>query len=203
MRKPSASQSEHRRPAGRLRIVAGNWRGRLLKVVDAPSLRPTPERIRETLFNWLQEQIHGRRCLDLFAGSGALGLEALSRGAGEVVFVEQSRRVADGLRSNLALLGADTGAVVQADALTYLERPPSQPFDLVYLDPPFAMDRMTELCTLLARPGWLNPDALLYTEQGKGQDTHSLPPGWATRREKTAGAVRYALLTANPQEAIS
>ena len=126
--------------AGRLRIVAGNWRSRLLEIAHVEGLRPTSERIRETLFNWLAPQIHGAHCLDLYAGTGALGLEALSRGAASAVFVEVSRVAAQQLRINIDLLKAEKATVLQQDALEYLYSKPDEKFDIVFLDPPFAAD---------------------------------------------------------------
>ena len=123
---------------GQLRIVAGNWRSRLLQIADVPGLRPTSERIRETLFNWLTPGIHGSRCLDLCAGTGALGLEALSRGAKRVVFVEKSLKAAKTLRQNIETLGSEDAVVLNLDAQNYLAESPAERFDIVFLDPPFA-----------------------------------------------------------------
>ncbi len=122
--------------SNQLRIIGGRWRGRRLRLCGAPELRPTPDRVRETVFNWLQAPLPGGRCLDLFAGSGALGLEALSRGAAEVVFVERNAAIARRLQDNLALLEAVSGRLERADALIWLRRKP-EPFDIVFLDPPF------------------------------------------------------------------
>ena len=182
-------------PPGRLRIVAGKWRSRLLKVDPVPGLRPTPLRIRETVFNWLQPGIEGRRCLDLFAGTGALGLEALSRGAASVVFVEQSRRAADSLRKSCEALDAVGASVVTGDAFAYLADRAAEPFELVFLDPPYADDSVAELCRLLAEGGWLAPRATVYFEQQKAQMPPELPPGWQVTHEKTTGQVRYSLAT--------
>ncbi len=180
-------------PPGRLRIVAGKWRSRLLKVADVPGLRPTPERIRETLFNWLAPGIAGARCLDLFAGSGALGLEALSRGAASAVFVEKSKRAADALRSACAELGAGDVEVHAADAFEYLRSAPAARYDLVFLDPPYADESLGELCRLLARRPWLAKGAIVYFEQGAEQPPPDLPPGWSITHRKMAGQVRYSL----------
>jgi 16S rRNA (guanine966-N2)-methyltransferase len=179
--------------AGQLRIVAGNWRNRLLQIADVPGLRPTPERIRETLFNWLAPKIHGSKCLDLCAGTGALGLEALSRGAGEVVFVERSAVAFKTLKSNIALLGGPNADVLNLDAQQYLGGPSPKPFDIVFLDPPFAADLYDELCRLLVEQRWLADDARIYIEMDKDQPELSLPPGWQVLKNKTAGKVRYML----------
>jgi len=179
--------------AGQLRIVAGIWRSRLLQIADVPGLRPTPERIRETLFNWLAPSIHGAKCLDLCAGTGALGLEALSRGAGEVVFVERSALAFKTLKRNIALLGEPNADVLNLDAQQYLNGPSTRAFDIVFLDPPFAADLYDELCRLLVEQRWLADDARIYIEMDKGQPELSLPPEWQVLKNKTAGKVRYML----------
>jgi len=179
--------------AGQLRIVAGIWRSRLLQIADVPGLRPTPERIRETLFNWLAPSIHGAKCLDLCAGTGALGLEALSRGAGEVVFVERSALAFKTLKRNIALLGEPNADVLNLDAQQYLNGPSTRAFDIVFLDPPFAADLYDELCRLLVEQRWLADDARIYIEMDKDQPEFSLPPGWQVLKNKTAGKVRYML----------
>jgi 16S rRNA (guanine966-N2)-methyltransferase len=181
-------------PPGRVRIVAGKWRGRFLPVLDLPDLRPTSERIRETLFNWLAQRIEGSRCLDLFAGTGVLGLEALSRGAAELVLVERSNDAIEALRKSVAVLDAK-GAVVHAgDALAYLRRQEPEPMDIVFLDPPFADESLTEVCSLLDERSWLAPDASVYLERDARRIGPELPHGWTVRREKKAGNVRYSLL---------
>ena len=140
---------------GRLRIVAGNWRSRLLPVADVPGLRPTSERIRETLFNWIGPRIHGMHCLDLYAGTGALGFEALSRGAARVVFVDSSKMAVDALQQAKAMLDASDAAIVHADALAQIDSFPAECFDLVFLDPPFADQSHGDLCRLIAEAGLL------------------------------------------------
>jgi 16S rRNA (guanine966-N2)-methyltransferase len=179
--------------AGQLRIVAGNWRSRLLQIADVPGLRPTPERIRETLFNWLAPNIHGAKCLDLCAGTGALGLEALSRGAGEVVFVERSTIAFKTLNSNIALLGGTNAEVLNVDARDYLVGTNARQFDIVFLDPPFTADLYDELCRLLVEQRWLTDDARIYIEMDKDQPELRLPSGWQVSKNKTAGKVRYML----------
>ena len=182
--------------SGRLRIVAGKWRSRVLRIADAPGLRPTSERIRETLFNWLAPMLPGARCLDLFAGTGALGLEALSRGAASVVFVERSATVADLLRENVTQLGSENAAVVQTDALRFLATDGPERFDIIFLDPPFADADYEELCRLLQKNGWLAAGARVYLEQPTQAEKPKLPDGWEVLKEKTAGKVRYFLLEA-------
>jgi 16S rRNA (guanine966-N2)-methyltransferase len=182
-------------PSGRLRIVAGKWRSRLLPVVDEAGLRPTAERIRETLFNWLAPVIEGAACLDLYAGTGALGLEALSRGAKSAVFVENSGNALAGLRSSIADLDAENATVQEADAVAWLTKAKANPFDVVFLDPPFAADIAAELCRLLAERSWLSAGAHVYLEQDRNQPVPDLPQGWQLQREKTAGNVRYSLIS--------
>jgi len=181
-------------PSGRLRIVAGKWRGRLLPVADSPGLRPTAGRIRETLFNWLAPVVEGTRCLDLFAGTGALGLEALSRGAAQTVFVENSGSVVRDLRARIDDLNATGAAVVEADAMAWLKNETPARFDIVFLDPPFAADQYAELCRLLAERHWLADGALVYLEQARSQSLPALPAGWTVSREQVAGNVRYSLI---------
>ncbi len=178
-----------------IRIIGGRFRGRRLRFPPAAGLRPTTDRLRETLFNWLQAPIGGARCLDLFAGSGALGLEALSRGAGFVTFVEAAPAVARRLQENLRLLGVEEAAEVRrADARRLLRRPPSRPYDLVFLDPPFALDLLPALCRELEAGGWLAPGAWIYLEQERRRPWFELPAGWRLHREAGAGQVACRLV---------
>src|SRR5690348_444457 len=170
-----------------LRIVGGTLRGRKWNFPDAPGLRPTPDRVRETLFNWLAPHIGGARVLDLFAGSGALGFEALSRGAASAVLVESDPRVAEGLREAAKTLGAAGARIVDGDALRYLARTPDR-FDLAFVDPPYASGLAVR--ALAALPAKLKPGARVYVETAAAVD----PGGpWRMLREGRAGAVRYAL----------
>jgi len=178
-----------------LRIIGGQWRGRKLRFADGEGLRPTTDRVRETLFNWLQPLIEGARCLDLFAGSGALGLEALSRGAAKVQFIERNPRAVQALQDNLTLLHADNGQIQQGDALSYL-RGPAQPFDVIFLDPPFRQDLLAPALALLASGGWLNPGARIYIELESELGEPVLPEGWELLRSKQAGQVAYHLVKA-------
>jgi len=175
-----------------LRIIAGQWRGRKIHFPDIPELRPTPDRVRETLFNWLMPVIEGARCLDLFAGSGALGLEALSRGAGEVVFVDKERKVTSYLQETLALLHSGHAQVVQAGALEYLAGT-ATPFDIVFLDPPYRAALQARCAAALETQGWLKPDAWIYVEQASDLPADALPDTWQVHREKRAGQVQYCL----------
>ena len=165
-------------------------------MVDAPGLRPTSDRVRETLFNWLSPVIEGARCLDLFAGSGALGLEALSRGAASADFVVHARDAAAMLRDNVRLLSADGAMIHECDAFEFLARKPaSQAYDVVFLDPPFSNARYGELCTLLEEGGWLRHGGLVYIEQDRDHPPPDLPAGWHAEKEKTAGNVRFMLVS--------
>lgn len=181
--------------SGRLRIIAGRYGGRILPVPDAPGLRPTGDRIRETLFNWLAPVIAGARCLDAFAGSGALGLEAASRGAARVTQIERSERVARQLQENIRSLNADNVEVVRADALRWLAGSPrAARYDLVFLDPPFSENLLGPACRLLAERGWLAPSARIYIETDAHEALPELPADWETLRDRTAGAVRFMLV---------
>jgi 16S rRNA (guanine966-N2)-methyltransferase len=185
---------------GRLRVIGGRYRGRRLKVHPGPGLRPTPERVRETLFNWLAPIIEGARCLDPFAGSGALGIEALSRGAAEVVMLERSDAVARVLRDNIRDLGERRGSVVRADARHWLKRP-GRAFDIVFLDPPFAEDLLIPSCHLLAQHGWLAPGARVYLEAPASSGIAALPVGWRLAKAGRAGQVSFALAEAGDPRA--
>jgi 16S rRNA (guanine966-N2)-methyltransferase len=176
----------------RLRIIGGRWRSRQLTFPPLAGLRPTPDRVRETLFNWLASVIQGSRCLDLFAGSGALGMEALSRGAVEVVFVEDHPVAVRYLQNNLQRLGVKAAQVQQCDALYWLQGSP-RPFDIVFLDPPFGEDLLSPSCVLLERRGWLASAARIYLEAERSLNDLHLPATWQIVREKTAGHVVYRL----------
>lgn len=176
-----------------LRIIAGEWRGRKLPFADVEGLRPTPDRVRETLFNWLAPVITGARCLDLFAGSGALGLEALSRGAGEVLMLDQHSGVIKQLRENLALLQCENARLQQADALAYLQQAPAQPFDVVFLDPPYRKNLLAPCCELLVQHNWLKIGSRVYLELESEATLPALPADWALIRSKKAGQVAYHL----------
>lgn len=176
----------------RVRIIAGRWRGRRIEFPDAHGLRPTPDRVRETLFNWLQPTIAGAKCLDLFAGSGALGFEALSRGAASAVLLERDREVCRQLRANAELLRADGVEIECADALQWLRTAPPRRFDIVFLDPPFASELLQAACELLDARNWLAPGASVYLE-APADARLLLPPTWSIARSKQAGQVGYHL----------
>lgn len=178
----------------RVRIIGGEHRGRLVSFPDGEGLRPTADRIRETVFNWLQPVIVGARCLDLFAGSGALGFEAASRGASRVVMIEKASKTARCLRDNVALLGlSDHVEVVQSDALRWLEGEATS-FDILFVDPPFADGLVPQIMALLARGGWVAAGGYVYVEQDLRQALPALPQGWELVRDKRSGQVAYRLI---------
>ncbi|MDP9083589.1 MAG: 16S rRNA (guanine(966)-N(2))-methyltransferase RsmD [Pseudomonadota bacterium] len=184
-----------------VRIISGTWRGRRVTFPDVAGLRPTPDRVRETLFNWLQNEVAGSRCLDLFAGSGALGLEALSRGSKEVVFVEQAVAAARGLREQLTRLGAErSGRVVEMGASRFLRTPSPAPFDIVFLDPPFGQDFLTEYVPMLDTGNWLKIGGLVYLENEKAAGVPALPAHWEMLKTKSAGEVGYHLARVGSRE---
>ncbi|WP_115720331.1 16S rRNA (guanine(966)-N(2))-methyltransferase RsmD [Gallaecimonas mangrovi] len=185
--------------SGQIRIISGIYRGRKLPVKDVEGLRPTTDRVRETLFNWLQGHTIDARILDCFAGAGALGLEALSRHGAELVLVEKDQAVARQLIDNLARLNTQQGSVVQADVLAWLKLPPQQGFDLVFIDPPFGKGFAEPAMQLLADGGWLNTDAWIYVEVEKGL-TPATPAHWRLHRELNAGQVQAMLFQYEGQE---
>lgn len=171
-----------------VRIIGGEYRRRLLPFPDAQGLRPTPDRVRETLFNWLGQQLYGKVCLDLFAGSGALGFEAASREARRVVMVEKSRAVAESLKANRLLLSAAAIDVVPLDALAYLKACRER-FDVVFVDPPFDSDLLTQVLPVLAP--LLSEDGVVYVEARRWPEALA---GWEVLKQAKAGQVHYGLL---------
>jgi 16S rRNA (guanine966-N2)-methyltransferase len=190
----SAAATVRRAGAARvLRIIGGSWRGRKLRFPPSSGLRPTPDRVRETLFNWLGARTQGARCLDLFAGSGALGLEALSRGAAHVTFVERDAAAVRELRARLAEWGAPHGEVVQRDAGAFLAGPATA-CDIVFLDPPFDSGLLAPVAQRLEDGGWLGAGALIYVECAARTALPALPDAWTLLKAKQAGEVGYHLL---------
>lgn len=183
-----------RKKAHQITLIGGKWRGRRLTVVDAPDLRPTPSRVRETLFNWLQPYILNARCLDLFAGSGALGLEALSRGARHVTFVEKSALIFQALRIAVKRLNAQSD-VIHADALQWLAQNQQPAFDIIFLDPPFTCNLLLPTLAGLANSDLITPRLIYLETPQKGE--FALPPTWQIIKQKTAGAVAYHLIQEN------
>jgi len=175
-----------------LRIIGGSWRGRKWRFPANADLRPTPDPVRETLFNWVGARAQGARCLDLFAGSGALGLEALSRGAAHATFVERDGAAARELGARLSEWGAGDARVEHTDALAFLAGKASA-FDLVFLDPPFDSDLLPRSAVLLENGGWLKADGLVYVECASRTGLPPLPPAWELLRAKQAGEVGYHL----------
>lgn len=186
---------------GQCRIIAGKWRGRNIKFDDAVGLRPTTDRIRETVFNWLNPYLQNNRCLDAFAGSGVLGFEALSRGAGEVVFVEKNKATSKNLKENSELLGAGSASICHTDVLDWLiSVAPDKSFDLVFLDPPFDSDLLTKSSMLLNDSGCLAEGAIIYVEHAvesilvsKAKSELKLPENWQCLKQKQAGQVVYQI----------
>ena len=180
---------------GRVRIIGGRWRGRKLQVKDAEGLRPSSDRTRETLFNWLQPHLSGAHCLDLFAGSGALGFEALSRGAASAVMLEQCADVVAELQRQQHFLQADSLQVICADALAWLLTADSeQKFDLVFIDPPWQLQCHQQVLEALLARDWLQPDALVYAELPARVELHPDAASWLPLQQKTIGEAQLLLL---------
>ena len=180
-----------------VRIIGGQWRSRKLHFKDIPDLRPTPDRVRETVFNWLQPVIVGARCLDTFAGSGALGFEALSRGAAHCLFIDKHPQSIADIQYNLALLKTDAGETMTGDSLQILhhlhESPKDRRFDVIFIDPPYAMNCALQCCQLLVEYQWLANEAYIYLESATAIDEQQLPEHWKLHRQKKAGNVHYHL----------
>lgn len=184
-------QAKNKASIGQIRIISGKHRGRKLPVLMAEGLRPTTDRVKETVFNWLMPYINKANCLDCFAGSGGLGFEALSRGAEKITLVELNKAAAKQLQANKEALKADNLFVINNDALLFLSKETPQCFDLVFLDPPFRKDFVAKIAALLNQ-GWLNNNALIYVEmEAEGQQV--LPNNWQLIKEKVAGQVAYRL----------
>lgn len=177
---------------GSVRIIAGQWRGRKLKVPDIKDLRPTPDRVRETIFNWLQPHLQGARCLDLFAGSGVLGFEALSRGASYVEMVDQALEAVNLLQAELEQFQATNASVYRANVPTQL-RPTTQPFDIVFLDPPYQANLLLPCCEYLENHHYLANSAWIYLEANAAIEDNVLPSSWRLIKSKRAGQVYYHL----------
>ncbi len=183
--------SKNQQATGSIRIIAGKHRGRKLPVLMAEGLRPTTDRVKETVFNWLMPYLADSNCLDCFAGAGSLGFEACSRGAARVTMIELNKAAAKQLKANVQTLKADTIDVIQGDALNYLGNV-SKSFDLVFVDPPFRQG-LTEKAIALLNKGWLAPNAMVYVETEAENNLADLPPSWQLLKEKVAGQVAYRL----------
>lgn len=177
---------------GSVRIIGGIWRGRKLKVLSMPGLRPTPDRVRETLFNWLAPCISGARCIDLFAGSGALSFEAISRGAAYVEMIDQSKKIVAQLKEELLLLEGFNGTVYEADSPHGLQKP-LIPFDIAFLDPPYDASLLIPSCHYLEEHQFLKHEALIYLESNRPIKAEDLPKNWQIIKAKIAGDVAFHL----------
>ncbi|EKO3532568.1 16S rRNA (guanine(966)-N(2))-methyltransferase RsmD [Vibrio fluvialis] len=192
LRRRQQNPSQKRAPSGQVRIISGLWRGRKLPVHDAEGLRPTTDRVKETLFNWLAQDIPHARCLDLFAGSGGLGFESASRQADKVTMLEMNPQAFAQLKTNIAALKASNIEAVNTDTLAYLKQP-GQAYDVVFIDPPFRQGLLQETVQLLEQNGWLAANAMIYIESEKELPLTELPENWQLYREKLAGQVCYRL----------
>jgi 16S rRNA (guanine966-N2)-methyltransferase len=194
--------STHKKPAnpskksGSLRIIGGNWRGRKLRFNTYQGLRPTLDRTRETLFNWLSPYIHGSHCLDLFAGSGALGFEAASRGANQITLVEQNNKVIQDLKNNCALLSAKNIKIIHKDAQKFLQYN-QEKFDLIFLDPPFGKEFISNILKIL--PSHLSDQGMVYIEQENSNSTSLEQDNWTILKSKQTSAFLYGLYQYTPQ----
>lgn len=177
---------------GKVRIIAGKWRGRRIQVAELANLRPTPDRVRETLFNWLAPHLHGARCLDLFAGTGALGFEAISRGAGDVLMVDAARESVQLISQQLHEFKAEVGRAYQAELPQGL-RAGEKPFDIVFIDPPYESGLLLPTCRFLEENHFLADNALLYLEARDAIEDNDLPQNWQLIKRKKAGQVHYHL----------
>lgn len=194
--RPSSGKNtgKTRAGSGSIRIISGLWRGRKLPVHDAEGLRPTTDRVKETLFNWIAMDIPHANCLDLFAGSGSLGFEAASRQAEKVTMLELNKEAHAQLTKNVATLKATNIEAINKDSLEFLKGP-AEPYDLVFIDPPFRKGLLNEAVDLLENNHWLADDALVYIETEKELELPDLPSHWHLHREKVAGQVRFQLFT--------
>ena len=194
-----AKSIQKQQSLGEVRVIAGLWRGRKLPVLNAEGLRPTTDRVKETLFNWLMSDIADSRCLDCFAGSGSLGIEALSRQAQAVVFLEKFTNAAAQLKKNLEKLKTEKGVVFNVDTLQFLAKPnQDKPFDIVFIDPPFHHQLVPKVLALLAQNHWLSAQAIIYVETEKDHPPLVLPKGWQIIKEKSAGMVTSRLIQLTP-----
>jgi 16S rRNA (guanine966-N2)-methyltransferase len=189
----SQGKKQHNKKSatGSIRIIAGKHRGRKLPVLMAEGLRPTTDRVKETVFNWLMPYIHDANCLDCFAGAGSLGFEALSRGAAQVTLIELNNAAAKQLQANKKLLNADNVIVTNTNSLDFLKSSAKQHYDLVFIDPPFREGLVTQTAELLNN-GWLAKQALIYVEM-ESESNQQLPNNWQLLKEKVAGQVAYRL----------
>ncbi|MDG1819509.1 MAG: 16S rRNA (guanine(966)-N(2))-methyltransferase RsmD [Porticoccaceae bacterium] len=178
-----------------IRIIAGKWRSRQLRFPDIPGLRPTGDRIRETLFNWLAPNISGSRCVDLFSGSGALCFEALSRGAVHCLALEQHPKAITCLTESKSLLNASELTIAHKDTLQYLQQSPDKPYDIVFVDPPFDLNLINQVCSLLEANNWIASGGAIYCELPVEQKNFAPPANWQVLRNKATSGVNYILFS--------
>jgi 16S rRNA (guanine966-N2)-methyltransferase len=186
-RKPSRGSK-----TGHVRIIGGRWKGRRLKFTEVAGLRPTLDRVRETLFNWLMYDINESRCLDLFAGSAALGIEALSRGASEVVFVEKNKKAADHIHANLRELQFSNYKVFNTSAEVVFKKN-ENPYDIIFVDPPFFQSYLTSTLKSLNQPTFVKPGSLVYVEHERHSDDIEFPENWQVVKQKQVGGLVFYL----------
>ena len=190
---PTKRQAAVQGAPGEVRIISGQWRGRKLAVLDAEGLRPTTDRVKETLFNWLMHDIDGATVLDCFAGSGSLAFEALSRHAKSATLIEREAAQARQLQHNISKLNCNNASVVQQDCISYLNTATATQFDVVFIDPPFRKNLALPCCQLLEQCHWLTDTALIYLETEKELTVAQLPANWRLLKEKIAGQLAYRL----------
>lgn len=191
-RRPAAAATHHNGP-GFVRIISGQWRGRRLPVLNAEGLRPTTDRVKETLFNWLMQDTAGRTVLDCFSGSGSLALEALSRHANFATLLELDKTAVRQLQQHLQTLQCNNAEVIAGSCLVYLQQTPKKQYDLVFLDPPFRQNLLLPCAALLEQHHWLSDDALIYVECEKELPVSQLPANWRLYKESVAGQLAYRL----------
>jgi len=179
--------------SGFIRLISGKWRGKKLPVKDVEGLRPTTDRTKETLFNWLMHDINDANCLDCFSGSGSLAFEALSRFAKNVTLLEKDKGVAKQLRENLAVLNVDNATIIEGDALNQLKQTATEQYNIVFIDPPFNKGLLQPCCDALHLNGYLADDALIYVEREVELNDLTLPSSWVLLKEKSTGQVTYQL----------
>lgn len=199
--RPKKNHRTQKNQQGSFRVIGGEWRSRRLSFPVVEGLRPTTDRVRETLFNWLTPRLPGANVLDLFSGSGSLGIEALSRGAGSLRAVERDRQVAHALKDNLKLLKFSGEAnIVQADAIQWLSEADIETMDILFLDPPFRTDLLDQALKLLSEDKKLKSGAWIYLELEKEKQSLPIPANWNLLKEKQAGQVSYRLYAAVTSE---
>ena len=196
LKRPLTSGKRHASVAGapgEVRVISGKWRGRKLAVLDAEGLRPTTDRVKETLFNWLMHDISGAKVLDCFAGSGGLAIEALSRHAASATLIERDTSLARHLMQNLQKLQCDNAQVINQDCLSLLASGADKQYDVVFIDPPFRQNLALACCQALEQQQWLTDDALIYLETEKELQLTQFPANWRLLKEKIAGQLAYRL----------